>query len=596
MKAYLVQNLKELAMKMSSAQRDEFLVSSWEMYEPFPRPKILNNSTDIPPIEAVFKPIPNVRNFKIKLLSDPHPVFQKHGKMKREFAPIIEWETHSNRRIIRYINHQLLRLRKYVDQPKVFTRVAWHLMMSKTFQVACLQHVFQGWHRSKTYGEVKKIMRQVQQELIEQRKKPRAMQFRRKYIPKPNGKMRALGIPSPHWRIILHGWNTILTIWFERKQSPSQHGFWPTRGTTTAWKQIHEKVIPSPWIYEFDLERFFDSVNLTYLNDLLLNEGMDPELVAVFDALNRTLPSKEDAIDMTWATEEDKLRDFMYWKTRVWIPDMTSTIVRSYAEDLFAEEIKHNPAAGEWEFHRGVPPGSPLSPLLSSIVLHGNLMREWGDTLQLCQYADDGIIYGQKHAEELLATLPPESGIKVNKAKSGWIKQDGKWLTSLKFLGIRFVPKKLMTLAQLEMEMRQDGILENATRELKGITFQEYDMIEEAYLYDIQRDLSSFRDNGGRNSKGQTWTEWFETTYLGYVTAQLYNGEEGMKNIQNFEYTFKPGSWAHLEDKRGPQGTRINGHDKVALTIHNSSTFACEALYKWMVHEMNQDRGLNLRC
>ena len=74
---------------------------------------------------------------------------------------------------------------------------------------------------------------------------------------------------------------------------------------------------------------------------------MDPELVAVFDALNRTLPSKEDAIDMTWESEEDKLRDFMYWKTRVWIPDMTPKVTRSYAQALLEEEIAKNPAVGE---------------------------------------------------------------------------------------------------------------------------------------------------------------------------------------------------------------------------------------------------------
>lgn len=595
MKAYLVQNLKELAMKMSSAQRDEFLVSSWEMYEPFPRPRILNNSENTP-IEAIFKPIPNVRNFKIKLLSEPHPVFQKHGKMKREFAPIIEWETHSNKRIIRYINHQLERLRMYKHNPKLFTRIAWHLMMSKTYQVACLQHVFQGWHRSKPYGEIKALMRRVAKELEQQRKQAGPMQFRRKYIPKPNGKMRGLGIPSPHWRIILHGWNTILTIWFENKQSANQHGFWPTRGTTTAWKQIHKEVIPARNIYEFDLERFFDSVNLTYLHDLLINDGMDPELVSVFDAINRTLPSKEDAIDMTWETEEDKLRDFMYWKTRVWIPDMSSEIVKAHANALYEEEMKVNPAVGEWEFHRGVAPGSPLSPLLSSILLHGNLLRDWGNPAQICQYADDGIIYNHNDPEKFLSELPPESGIKVNPTKSQWIKKDGEWLAPLKFLGVKFVPKKLMTPAQLEMEMRQDGILENATRELKEITFQEYDMIEEAYIYDMKRDQSSKRDPGGLNSQGQTWSEWFDTTYMGYVMSQIYKGEEGMKKIQNFEYTFRPGSWAHLEDKRGPKGTRINGHDKVTLTIHNSSTFACEALYKWMVHEKNVDKGLNLRC
>lgn len=44
--------------------------------------------------------------------------------------------------------------------------------------------------------------------------------------------------------------------------SDSQHGFQPGKGTMTAWREIISKVINSPDIYEFDLEKFFDQVNL----------------------------------------------------------------------------------------------------------------------------------------------------------------------------------------------------------------------------------------------------------------------------------------------------------------------------------------------
>ena len=75
-------------------------------------------------------------------------------------------------------------------------------------------------------------------------------------IPKGNGEMRPLGVPTPAWRIYLHGLNNILTVWLSLYIPDSQHGFYPGRGTGTAWKTILSEVLASPNIYEFDLRKF----------------------------------------------------------------------------------------------------------------------------------------------------------------------------------------------------------------------------------------------------------------------------------------------------------------------------------------------------
>lgn len=486
----------------------------------------------------------------------------------------------------------MIRLRGSVDNAPLFTTVTWALMGSTSYQVACFQHIFPGWHREEKYEWVIQVMQKTAKLVQTIKKEPQAIEFRRKYIPKPNGKMRGLGIPAPHWRVFLHGFNAILTIWFLRHQHPSQHGFWPGRGTTTAWKEIHAKVIPSDNIYEFDFERFFDTINLKYLQQLLRVNHFPPALLKTVDVLNRSMPAKEEYLDMDWESEDDKIRDYIYLATGIWYPKMPP-LLRKMGKWFLERAIRKDPRKGKWEYYRGVPPGSPLSPLLSSIVLHGNLLD---GTNNVVQYADDGLIYGHTNPEEILANIPARSGIKVNSEKSQWIKRDGVWLTSLKFLGIRFIPKGLLTKSMLETQMRQDGVLESATREGNPVTFDKYDMIEEAYSYDIQV-AGTCSPSKPKLKNGQTWKEWFETHYMGYVTSQLYAPtSEGMKKVQNFEYSFAPGSWAALEDARGLEKAIVNGTPEVTLDIFNSSTFACEALYQKLIHEANKTKGTNLRC
>lgn len=70
----------------------------------------------------------------------------------------------------------------------------------------------------------------------------------------------------------------LLLIWIKVYQHPNQHGFTPGKGTTTAWDQIHSDVIPSKYIYEFDFDKYFDRVNLDYLNETLKGMGIPNEL------------------------------------------------------------------------------------------------------------------------------------------------------------------------------------------------------------------------------------------------------------------------------------------------------------------------------
>lgn len=100
------------------------------------------------------------------------------------------------------------------------------------------------------------------------------------YIPKEGtDELRPLGVPSMRWRIYLHGLQNILVIFLSPYISGNQHGFYPGRGSMTAWQQVLSEVISSPNIYEFDLRKFFDSINLDYLSKVLLTLGLPSSLV-----------------------------------------------------------------------------------------------------------------------------------------------------------------------------------------------------------------------------------------------------------------------------------------------------------------------------
>lgn len=69
----------------------------------------------------------------------------------------------------------------------------------------------------------------------------------------------------------------------------------------TAWKEVIRKVLPSKYIYEFDLKQFFPGVNPNMVERMLGEGGMPEELVAYFNNILRCFPHfpKEEKLDET---------------------------------------------------------------------------------------------------------------------------------------------------------------------------------------------------------------------------------------------------------------------------------------------------------
>ena len=197
---------------------------------------------------------------------------------------------------------------------------------------------------------------------------------RRVDIPKPQGGVRTLGIPTLTDRLIQQALHQVLSPIFEADFSESSYGFRPGRNAHQAVKAAKQYVAEGRRIVvDMDLEKFFDRVN----HDLLMQQ----------------LSKKID--------DGRVLR-----------------LIRRYLEaGMMADGIVSQRT-------EGTPQGGPLSPLLSNILLT-ELDRELERRGHaFCRYADDCNIYvrSQQAGERVMASitrfLADTLKLTVNAAKS----------------------------------------------------------------------------------------------------------------------------------------------------------------------------------
>lgn len=240
---------------------------------------------------------------------------------------------------------------------------------------------------------------------------------RRVDIPKPQGGVRTLGIPTLTDRLIQQALHQVLSPIFEADFSESSYGFRAGRNAHQAVKAAQRYVAEGRrFVVDMDLEKFFDRVN----HDLLMEK----------------LSKKID--------DGRVLR-----------------LIRRYLEAGMMAEGIVSPRT------EGTPQGGPLSPLLSNILLT-ELDRELERRGHaFCRYADDCNIYvgSQRAGERIMASitwfLADTLKLTVNAAKSAVARP---W--ERKFLGYSLTWHKAPRLRIAPASYQR---LENRVREvLKG--------------------------------------------------------------------------------------------------------------------------------
>jgi RNA-directed DNA polymerase len=212
----------------------------------------------------------------------------------------------------------------------------------------------------------------IKTQLLEGKYKPKAV--KQVSIPKPNGGERLLGIPTVLDRLTQQALYQVLNPYFEPVFSEYSYGFREGKNAQQAVRQSKEyQADGKRWVVDMDLAKFFDEVNHDRLIMRIKKKVNDKGLLKL-------------------------LRKYL--KSGIMIEGVTTLR------------------------EKGTPQGSPLSPLLSNIVLDelDKELQRRGHSF--CRYADDCNIYvrSRKAAERVMKSITNfvelKLKLKVNKIKS----------------------------------------------------------------------------------------------------------------------------------------------------------------------------------
>lgn len=234
---------------------------------------------------------------------------------------------------------------------------------------------------------IKKHWDTIKAKILESKYNPSPV--RRVEIPKVDGGVRLLGIPTVQDRLIQQAIAQILSRIYEPLFSNNSFGFRPRRGAKDAVTKSKQYINEgNRWVIDMDLEKLFDKVNHDILMGKLEKKIKDKRLLSLIRK---------------------------YLKSGILINGVSVTSAE------------------------GTPQGGPLSPLLANIMLDelDKELEKRGH--KFCRYADDNNVYvkskraGIRVMESMIKLIENKLKLKVNKDKSAV-----DFVSKRKFLGFSF--------------------------------------------------------------------------------------------------------------------------------------------------------------
>jgi len=316
-------------------------------------------------------------------------------------------------------------------------------------------------------GHLKEQWPTIREQLLGGTYKPQPV--KRVEIPKPDGGVRKLGIPTVLDRFIQQAVMQVLQERWDRTFSEHSYGFRPGRSAHQAVAQAQRYITEGHrWVVDIDLEKFFDRVNHDKLMGRVAKRVEDKRVLK---------------------------------------------LIRAFLNSGVMEDGLVSPT------DEGTPQGGPLSPLLSNLVLD-ELDRELDRRgHRFVRYEDDCNIYvrseraGQRVMESVRDFIARKLKLKVNDKKSAVARPQQR-----KFLGFSFTGGKepRRRIAPKAVERFKERVRE-LTRRTRGVSIDR--MVEEMARYlrgwagyfafcetpSVLRDLDSWTR---RRLRCVVWKQW----------------------------------------------------------------------------------------
>ena len=306
---------------------------------------------------------------------------------------------------------------------------------------------------------------------------------RRKEIPKPDGGVRKLGIPSVKDRIIQQAIAHMLMPIYESLFAEGSYGYRPGRSAQDAILKIRGYGDEGyEWAVLLDLSKYFDTLNHEKLLNLLRREIDDERVIQL---IKRFLKSGVMENGVVMATEE------------------------------------------------GSPQGGPLSPLLANVYLNEFDHEYEGRGVPVIRYADDIVLLckSERAAGRLLESsiryLEGKLKLKVNREKSHIAKLNA--IKKFKFLGFAFGKGKdgLFIRAHQKSLLKAKNKLRELTRRNRGRNVRQ--VMAEVKRY-MQGWLNYYALASMKNTMAE-WNGWLRRRIRMYIWKQWKKPNTKFRNL-----------------------------------------------------------------